>query len=780
MLGIGHIERKERKATPTSMVDRSTYRQSWSSDEPSSSSNSVKDTKSLWSKLRRQASRMHVSQSTQSNRSSINYQQGSFPYIDKKRAYSSPHTAKPMVTGTPVSVERPLALQPSQQHRPGAARNSMTSWSASTDEINAKSSEASIRHQSLVPGLERLKSLSVLGSETNVSILRHDEKQMREPASLAPTLPSNKPRSNSYLGAANAQKMAPAMTRVSTDVYRTTGAGQGGRRQVPAHSYSMDIPRSTNTQQHQQQRQPPVDHKNAENISAESIHRMLGEYTGKTANVKGKPRLRRLMMFPGANKQQSNPQDRIIELSLGGSGLERIAEDEEQHQQNIQRRASTSTSTSTSISNAKTMLVFDEPESVLPPSDRALPGETHPSNYSLSQSKADIAQSRSQPSSVRMHAVDSVALDYRNDAKRFSENSGSTVSSGETLETHNEHDGAAAAKNSTERFPSISRSSNGTPPKRPVSTQVVSQQRQPQKRPPRLSFSNGLQQRPKAIYNDGSSLVPSPTKEHPPKLVPMVHGQVSEKDLVLDPTVYRNTFFNARPLDEQKQLETAVLNRTGRLSSGESTKFLVRSASDDTLNSHGGSTTAVESSGKVRFSGDLDYIPDYYLDPEFAHDADGSAEACVGPEDISTHGRGRGFSSSMPSMASTSSNSNNRGLGGVAGEPADSSDLRRRPSEPTPSSSKAKAKASAVTPAAAASAEKPANSNSASVAEQEVEVLRRTIRILQSRNDMLSELVGLNPLDAVPDHVKTHIRTVELENAWLHRELSKLKQSSLR
>ncbi|KAJ1892846.1 hypothetical protein LPJ81_005478 [Coemansia sp. IMI 209127] len=728
------------------MVERSTYRQSWSSDEPSSSSNSAKGSKSLWNKLRKRTSRIHTSQSEQPDRSSVGYQQGSYPYMDMKRAYSGPQTAKPVVAGTSVSVQRPM--QSSHQ----GARSSML-WAA-TD--GAKQSEASARHQSLVPGLDRLKTLSVLGSETNVSMLKSEENaQVREPAGLEPvTLPSNKPRSNSYIGAVDALKKAPAMSRVSTDVYRSSGQ-PGDKRQAPAHSYSMDIPRSS-IQPSQQRPLPPVDHKNADNISAESIQRMLGEYTGKSADVKGKPRLRRLMMFPGGNKQQASAssQDRIIELSLGGSGLERIAEDEEQQQLNVQKRTSTS--------NDKAKLMFDEPESVLPPVDR----DGDRTLYHQSRGNADAAQRRSQIALTRSLAADGTALDYKSDAKRFSENSGSTVSSGETLETHSDHDGAAVAKSSMERFPNSRPAAHGTPPKRPMSTQVV-QQHQPQKRPPRLSFSNGSQQRPKAIYNDGSSLVPSPTKEHPPKLVPIVHGQVAEKEYMLDPTVYRNTFFNARPVDEQKELETVVLNRTGRLSSGESTKFLVRSISDDTLNSsNGGDTTAVDASARVRFSGNHDYIPDYYLDP--GNTPDGDSEACTDPTDSSHALTERGLSSSMPAMvASTSAHGSN--------ELADPSDLRRRPSEPMPSSSKAAMLSTAST---SALGKKPANHNrSSSVAEQEVEVLRRTIRILQSRNDMLSELVGFNPMDAVPDSVKTHIRTVELENVWLHRELAKRKQT---
>ncbi|KAJ2500495.1 hypothetical protein GGI11_007869, partial [Coemansia sp. RSA 2049] len=444
MLGIGRTESNERKVLlgrtgSTSMVDRSAYRQSWSSDAPSSSSNSMGSTKesmSLWSKLRRQASRVHVSQASQpsgssGNRSSIGaYQQGSFPYIDKKRASSSPHAAKPVVAGSMVSVQRPVtsqsARQPQQQQqsRIEGAGGAMVSWAADADDTGANNPPlsggvSSTRHQSLVPNLERLKTLTALGSDTNVSIIKRAERQQqqirRDPAGLAPSSsalpPATKSRSNSYLGPSNAPSSSriPAMARVSTDVYRFSGTGPSGGKKtgLPAHSYSMDIPR-TNAQrqqpQNQQQNQPnqprqqrqqhqrhqSFDHRNAENITAESIRQTLGEYTGKTSDVKGKPRLRRLMMFPGgSSKQQTSARNHIIELSLGGAGLERIAEDEEQLQ--LQKR--------TSAANAPVVAAprFDEPESVLPPADRAIISNSSSSTQALQTRRvANIGQSYSQ------------------------------------------------------------------------------------------------------------------------------------------------------------------------------------------------------------------------------------------------------------------------------------------------------------------------------------------------------------------------------------------------
>ncbi|KAJ2761247.1 hypothetical protein IWQ57_006101, partial [Coemansia nantahalensis] len=56
---------------------------------------------------------------------------------------------------------------------------------------------------------------------------------------------------------------------------------------------------------------------------------------------------------------------------------------------------------------------------------------------------------------------------------------------------------------------------------------------------------------------------------------------------------------------------------------------------------------------------------------------------------------------------------------------------------------------------------------------QEIDRLRQMVRTLQLRNDMLSELVARDPMEAVPEEVRLHIRTIELENAWLRRELAK-------
>ncbi|KAJ2415109.1 hypothetical protein GGF41_005683 [Coemansia sp. RSA 2531] len=58
---------------------------------------------------------------------------------------------------------------------------------------------------------------------------------------------------------------------------------------------------------------------------------------------------------------------------------------------------------------------------------------------------------------------------------------------------------------------------------------------------------------------------------------------------------------------------------------------------------------------------------------------------------------------------------------------------------------------------------------------QEIDVLRRTIRSLQARNDLLSALVELDPLHTIPEDTRLHIRTLELENIWLRKELERLQ-----
>ncbi|KAI9503138.1 hypothetical protein BX070DRAFT_143057 [Coemansia spiralis] len=845
MLGIGRPKNPgERNATPTSIPDRSAYRQSWSSDEPNSSSNSAvsrKESKGLWSKLRKQASRMHISHSAQHSSHSSAMRQSPLSRTSGSGTLSNSDTAQPVVSERIVPAQRSHIAQVTPQ-RPASARSSVTmpptiassslGLPAAAGMVakigsTADSNVVHARHQSLVPGLERLKSISVLGSDANIAQIDRPSSSPWEPTRATPVAPPSKPRSSSFMNprAATQDKRSPlfkaavdrpSMVRGSTDLYRRPSSSDRSHissgQTTPQHSHSMDIPRVKFQQQQQQQQKLPVaDHRNAESITADSIRRTLGDYTGKSTDVKGKPRLRRLMMFSSGSKQAANSRDHSkIDLPKSITGLEMIAEDEEQQQQQQQQQQD--------VKSAASTLVFYEPESVLPPMDPMSANDDSPSlavHQQLSRPSTSHSQNRNRTAAMRTppvtsFVVDGVLLGYKGDAKRFSENSGSTLSSGETLETHSNFDSNALAKGvNIERLPTLNRSPSSASPKIPIASLMAQPQpQQQQKRPGRVSFSSGTQQRPRAIYDDGINLVPSPTKENPPKLSPMLHGQVVDKDLVLDPDVYQNTFFNARPADEQQQLETSVLNRSGKLSASDTVKFLVRSASDDTLNGLGVSVDGPISSTKVKFSTQLAVIPDHY-DPDLDSDMDedGNGEAYVSSEYFSKWDHNCNLSSSMPSMSSMGSISGSANhVSNSISEIIDPTSLRRRrPSEPTPSSSKAatsaavvkgraKAKSTAapsasltttdasssaaVVPSSVAMTAAKASTLNSSIAEQEIEVLRHTIRILQSRNDMLSELVELNPVDAVPEHVKIHIRTIELENSWLRKHICKLVQSS--
>ncbi|KAJ2254005.1 hypothetical protein GGH98_002469, partial [Coemansia sp. RSA 454] len=57
----------------------------------------------------------------------------------------------------------------------------------------------------------------------------------------------------------------------------------------------------------------------------------------------------------------------------------------------------------------------------------------------------------------------------------------------------------------------------------------------------------------------------------------------------------------------------------------------------------------------------------------------------------------------------------------------------------------------------------------------DVERLRRSVRLLEARNDMLSELLARDPMDGVPEGVRMHVRTLELENAWMRQQLAQLR-----
>ncbi|KAJ2823922.1 hypothetical protein GGI24_003547, partial [Coemansia furcata] len=484
MLGIDHTA--ERKAA---------FRQSWSSDEPASSSTSIssKESKSLWSKLRKQASRL--------NTSSPSSRLGAF----------SSATPPPPTNLSPTSRPR---TAPSSPH-------------------------------AIVP--------ATLSSATATPPMRSTPNITVEPNNRTWSSGIPSPRSQSGKRSPVAAAMSAFdSSRVSADLFRSTGSTPN---KPPVHSYSMDLPRSTVV---------PLAHPHAnQSASAEAN-------VARPDSTRGMPRLRRLMLLPQNNSGSARrPTSRDYSLDLPASALERIVEDDE-----VQHPASAPA------------LVRPRAESGAMPPSRLL----HPAHMRVQM-----------PPAMPSFNSDSVLQVYKHfDRKRFSENSGETTTSTDTLAADSPVEHRPAARTLPTRSSSV---------RTPVAPALAP-------RPlPRLSFSTA--QRPTAIYENDSTMLPSPTRENPPRLVPMVHSQVSNADMLLDPTVYRNTFFNARPITEQNQIEATLLTRRPSTSNRLSTtsKSLNKSASDDTLNN--GSSSKRESSSsstKVRFSDHSDVIPDRAVD----------------------------------------------------------------------------------------------------------------------------------------------------------------------
>ncbi|KAJ2230128.1 hypothetical protein GGF40_001337 [Coemansia sp. RSA 1286] len=340
---------------------------------------------------------------------------------------------------------------------------------------------------------------------------------------------------------------------------------------------------------------------------------------------------------------------------------------------------------------------------LMTPSDRrsntvGFVGDGHPA-----AGLARIAEDDEQPGTAGSMQVSPisgsrVAPAFRVDAKRFSENSGSTVSSSDTVGEPNE-------------------------------------QLRLRPRSPRLSI--GSIGRPMAMYEDINGQPPSPTREHPPKLLPMVHGQVAPaKELALDPVVYRNTFFNARPLNDQQQIESAI-KKHGVY------RPLTKSASDETLNTHRLST-AESTPPRPRTS-----LRDSSIEVSF------SVRFCDTPQTIPTPDMvdesQRKLSTSMPALS--------------AAKPAASRRLRR-PSEPV--------RPSWWSPMSPQSSPAAADAEYSRRLQLELAALKRSVRSLQLQNDVLSELASVDPVDNVPDAVRTRMRTLELENLWLKNELRRM------
>ncbi|KAJ2083558.1 hypothetical protein H4R24_000721 [Coemansia sp. RSA 988] len=568
-------------------AERVGVRKSWSSDEPGSSSNSVnnsissKESKNrLWSRLRKHASRLHV------------------PPMPEPPAM--PQRASVGVAQSRVSLG---AFRTS----PAATRRPTSTCTAATVGTTAVSVAAPASREQLiqsVTGLERLKLIAAMGPAADE---REDSSVSGGSAhSSSGHIPSN--RGSGYSSSVNALPQGgavfPTSGHVSSDgdsSYPNPGSapshvGLAGTLQaaVSAPQPTMATPRpstaapristatprpsmatprpstatsrgSVDTTHSTTTPRPSIDtpHNNPDDISAESIRRTLGAYTGKTED-RSTPRLRRLL--PTARRPQSR-----------GTGLACIAEDDEQ-------------------------------------------------------------------------AAD--------EAKRFSENSGNTVSSGDTLYGDDGRSSVRAA-------------------------------------------------RPQAIYEDGVNRVPSPTRDHPPTLVGVGHGGA----LPLDPAVYRNTFFNARPAADRQRIESLLQRRS--------------TASDDTL---------PLSTSRVRFAkAPQPILEDAAAEPTVPEEPH-AAEPLKSPD----------HPNSAPSSHSTRSTPSRHHLSAsLPSLQIPHSTRLRRPSEPIE-------------------------------APDELTRLRRAVGLLQSRNAMLSELVVRDPLEAVPEGVRIHIHTLELENAWLRKSLARL------
>ncbi|KAJ2839557.1 hypothetical protein J3B02_006299, partial [Coemansia erecta] len=304
-----------------------------------------------------------------------------------------------------------------------------------------------------------------------------------------------------------------------------------------------------------------------------------------------------------------------------------------------------------------------------------------------------------------------VAPAFRVDAKRFSENSGSTVSSSDTT----------------------------------VAEPTESLRLRP--RSPRLSI--GSIGRPMAVYEDANGLLPSPTREHPPKLLPMVHGQVAPaKDLALDPVVYRNTFFNARPLNDHQMIESAIRKHGAY-------RPLSKSASDETLNTHRSSNCPDPALSPRPRAGLRDSTIDVSFSVRFCDNPE--LILIAEPDDAVSEPASQSQRKLSASMPALSSNIN----------PAIITKSTRRPSEP--------ARPTWWSSPSPQSSPAAADAEFSRRLQLELAALKRTVRSLQLQNDVLSDLARVDPVDNVPESVRTQMRTLELENMWLKNELRRMR-----
>ncbi|KAJ1962674.1 hypothetical protein GGI12_002505 [Dipsacomyces acuminosporus] len=566
-------------------------------------------------------------------------------------------------------------------------------------------------------------------------------------------------------------KAQPTVTRASVEVYRTTGGSFSHTKHLaPTPSYSMDIPRA----------KIGVDGIESGYVSAASIRKTLSGYAG-SSDLQGKPRLRRLITLPRAQKNVY-PKD-AMGSETAAMGLECIAEDEtEEFQVDVRTR-----------SDKREPSVFTG--NLGPAEDTA---DTSLSTRSARPATSSgVMRTALQTGQTADGTTGNTTGSWWVNSKRFSENSGTTISSGDTLDATVEYD----AKGIIERRPSGRKSANsGTGTANLVYHHHSTSQlpaKAPIARPPRLSLSNVT--RPSAIYEEYINVIPSPTKEDPPKLIPMVHGKANsiDKDLVMDPVVYKNTFFNARPAEEQARLKAQVLSSSTKPSG----KTLHKSASEDTLD---GSLNKPEgapigASRHVRFtdvrdivttSMDLIYESDHDERTELASVrrpstqqastiAANSSVASMQPRPSTAHSKLGTISNAKADISlPTAAGASVTAPAGAAAATTSTANISSKTSSntllpATAASTKATPNKQAVQPTADNGAAKQIDN-----LKQEIEALKRTVRNLQSHNDMLTELAMRDPLEDIPEDARLHIRTIELENAWLRKELSQLKHST--
>ncbi|KAJ1951188.1 hypothetical protein EC988_004114, partial [Linderina pennispora] len=452
--------------------------------------------------------------------------------------------------------------------------------------------------------------------------------------------------------------------RVSVDAVRKTGG-------MP--SYSMDLPWGS---------RPSADTLYDADVSAESIRRTLGAYTGKSES-KSKPLFRTLL----SRSQKPAAANGNAADTAAVMGLERISEDEGEDA----RYSATFTGNLGPI---------DEPAM----RQRAR-GYSRPTKYTPARSTS-AAHADSGPAS-----------------KRFSENSGSTLFSSETL----------ASSTADQNRPNESQSFWPKGDRRSIVS--TTQQLPPLdtvSRPPSSSHHHT-----RSGLESYSNRLPSPTRENPPNLIPMVHGRVSatmqngqpiDNDMMLDPVVFRNTFFNARAASDTDNLKRKLKSRVSALRKVPSDESLYNLAEDP--------------ASKVRFDTNVAFLPDYESadDPTDSGVVEDIASPTVPDYDPS------------PEIAAAVVPKQKHQPASIA--------INQPGSQPDDNMAKTGLQITMCSDTRVGELEK------------ELQALKATVSVLQNQNDLLVELVKRDPIDDTPETVRLHMRTVELENQWLRRELS--------